>query len=70
MLHRTQAHHVPVRIAQWIRRAVHPSLKQVDAALHGDQVQLIDLPGDGIGIQLLQVHVRTSRNGEPTYLQG
>ena len=27
---------------------MHPRLQQVDAPLHRDQVQLIDLPGDGI----------------------
>ncbi|MNC78930.1 hypothetical protein D3C75_1312710 [compost metagenome] len=59
-----------VGIAQWIRRAMHPRLQQVDAPLHRDQVQLIDLPGDGIRIQLIQGHERTSRSGEPTYLQG
>ncbi|MNY16646.1 hypothetical protein D3C86_1499220 [compost metagenome] len=35
---------------------MHPRLQQIDATLHRDQIQLVDLPGDGISIQLLQIH--------------
>ncbi|MNG36313.1 hypothetical protein D3C84_1233060 [compost metagenome] len=48
VLDRAQLKHLVVGITQRIRDTMHARLQQVDAALHGDQVQLIDFPCDGI----------------------
>ena len=58
VLDRTQMQDLVVGILQQTRFALQARLQQVDAALNGDERQVVKLTGVGVGGELLQVHGR------------